>query len=86
MRWLLVPMPFALCATILWITSFLRIGWLHLMLLGPISLGVPIAVALAIAPVFINGHWRWVLVAAYVIPLYFLWSHIIITYGLNPFP
>ena len=85
-RWMLLPVPFLICGAILYGSTFIeRIGFAHLMMISVLPMGLAIVSAVQIASYLVRSPWRYILVAAYCIGLYFFWGYLVVTYGLNPF-
>lgn len=84
--WLLLPVPFLICGAILYLSTFLRVSILHLLMIGVLPLGLSIASAVAISSFLVRPPWYGLLIAAYVISLYLMWSYFSTMYRLNPFP
>ncbi len=85
--WLLLPIPFLICIAILYGSTWIgRIGLVHLLMIGPLPLGLSIASAIAISSRLVSGPWHRILIAVYCAGLFLLWSWISTTYRLNPFP
>lgn len=85
-RWLLLPVPFLICGLILYLSTFLGIGILHLLMISALPLGLSFASAVSISSYLIRAPWHRLLSGAYAVGLFFFWSHISRTFRLNPFP
>lgn len=86
-KWLLLPIPFLVCGIVLYGSTFIgQIGVLHLSMTSVLPMGLSMGLGVVISDYLIPRPWHRILIAAYVIGLFYFYSYIFANYLPHPFP